>query len=591
LNEYGRTIIWIAVWLLGAAWAPAHSSAADTSRLIQRLEAGRSQVVVTYGTSLTAGGNSGTREWVGQFQDWLNEEYPGRVKLINSGIGGASSANGNPEKSGLDQLQTKVLDHNPDTVFIEFAINDAYLAYGPLTIQQSKDNLNTMIDRILQKNPQAEIILQTMNPVWDEPGHGYQALSRRPNLAAYYQGYREVAAARGLLLIDHYPHWTKLFETDRPRFESFVPDGVHPNADGYRAIVLPELRHALKPHEGTGPMSALSGVAPDVGREILPNDPALQYRGCARVDVIAARARFDRLVDAAFGFRYDSSGVQICFRTDATSVVARFRGNQLHTRRDAVNGVGVLFVDGTRRGTYNVDGAKADVVRVPVLQDSIAAAHNIEICLPYGDALDFAGLTVNAEARFFPVPARARPRYVAYGDSITHGFRASDVTKTYPFLLAARKDWELINMGFGSREVTAADGAVLSSLSPGVVTILMGFNDYYHDKPLHDYECDLLAVIRNTRDKNPGTPIFLITPLWSTEPLPTKLGLCLEDYRKVVRNLAAGAHDPCLHLVEGLNLIPHDPKYFTDGIHPNDEGFREMATNLEREMNRIHGAL
>ena len=87
------------------------------------------------------------------------------------------------------------------------------------------------------------------------------------------------------------------------------------------------------------------------GHKIQPDNPALQYRCCARVDVTAERARFDRTVEAVGGFRYNAPGGRIVFRTDATSVVAQFRCNQLHTRRDAVNGVGVVFVNGTRRGT------------------------------------------------------------------------------------------------------------------------------------------------------------------------------------------------------------------------------------------------
>ena len=58
-------------------------------------------------------------------------------------------------------------------------------------------------------------------------------------------------------------------------------------------------------------------------RYIPPNDPALQYRGCARVNATAERARFDRLVEATSGFRYDSAGVPIYFRTDATRARVR----------------------------------------------------------------------------------------------------------------------------------------------------------------------------------------------------------------------------------------------------------------------------
>lgn len=297
------------------------------------------------------------------------------------------------------------------------------------------------------------------------------------------------------------------------------------------------------------------------GRDIPPNDPVLQYRGCPQVNATAKYARFDRLLEVPGGFRYDPSGARICFRTNATSIVARLRGNQLHTRRDAVSGVGVWFVDGKRRGTYSVNGATTDEVRVPMLREINAAARNIEIWLPYGDAVDFVGLTVNDEAQFISPPVHVRPRYLAYGDSITHGFRASDPTLTYPALLVTTNDWELINLGFGGREATASDGRLIGSAPADVITILIGFNDHYGNKPLEQYKTDVAGMLKNIRAAQPTTPIWLITPLWSTEPLPTQLGLHLEDYRKVLREIVTEANDPRLHLIEGTELIPADPSF------------------------------
>jgi len=45
----------------------------------------------------------------------LEQNYPGHTKVINGALGGANSRWG---RSALDE---KVLQHNPDTVFIEFS--------------------------------------------------------------------------------------------------------------------------------------------------------------------------------------------------------------------------------------------------------------------------------------------------------------------------------------------------------------------------------------------------------------------------------------------------------------------------------------
>jgi lysophospholipase L1-like esterase len=175
-------------------------------------------------------------------QTWLAANYSGTMTLVNSGLSGKNSAD------GVAQLSTKVLAYNPDTVFIEFAVNDAFLysdGTPQLSVAEARANLITMIGAILAQNPKAEIILQTMNSVWDSPSGSNQSATLRPNLPAYYQMYRDVAAERGLLLIDHYPNWVALQADDLRAFQTYVPDGVHPTAAGTQAITMPLLQRRL----------------------------------------------------------------------------------------------------------------------------------------------------------------------------------------------------------------------------------------------------------------------------------------------------------------------------------------------------------
>ena len=101
-----------------------------------------------------------------------------------------------------------------------------------------------MIDAILAGNPNAEIILQTMNSVKDKPGSGLHATDR-PALTAYFQVYRDVAKERGLLLVDNYPNWLKLMTENPGLFDRLVPDRIHPQLEGYRQVLLPELKKVI----------------------------------------------------------------------------------------------------------------------------------------------------------------------------------------------------------------------------------------------------------------------------------------------------------------------------------------------------------
>lgn len=210
---------------------------AKPSALVSALAAGQSRKVVVYGTSLTAGG-----AWVGEMDSWLSARYPGLLTVVNSGMSGKNSA------EGVAQLASRVLAHHPDTVFIEFAMNDAFLysdGTPQLSVPQARTNLLGMIDSIKAQNPAAEIILQTMNTVWNSPTGSNASATLRPNLAAYYAMYREVAAERGLLLIDHQPNWAALQESDPTTFQAYVPDGVHPASQGIGKVVLPLLEWKL----------------------------------------------------------------------------------------------------------------------------------------------------------------------------------------------------------------------------------------------------------------------------------------------------------------------------------------------------------
>ena len=208
--------------LLGSSISPA----AD-SQLVTNLKAGKPQTLVTYGTSLTAGG-----AWVGQLQSALKAQWPSLITVVNSGQGAMWS------KWGVDNLDARVIAKKPDTVLIEFAINDAYLEYKT-SVEQAKENLNNMIDRILKAKAETEIILMTMNPPIEVH------LERRPNYKAYYEMYRTVAKEKKLRLIDHNALWEPIAANDLALFRKYVPDGIHPGPLGCENVITPELLKSL----------------------------------------------------------------------------------------------------------------------------------------------------------------------------------------------------------------------------------------------------------------------------------------------------------------------------------------------------------
>ena len=177
-----------------------------------------------------------------QLQAALDAVYPCQAMVTNNGQGSKWST------WGLENLKERVLEKNPDTVFIEFSMNDAFLPYET-SVETAGKNLRTMIDAIKEHNPETEIIIMIMNP----PTGVHR--ERRPNFMEYNRMYREVVKERNLLLIDHEPHWEAVIKKDMAGFLEYVPDGIHPAPVGCEKIITPHILKSvgLSPRRITGP--------------------------------------------------------------------------------------------------------------------------------------------------------------------------------------------------------------------------------------------------------------------------------------------------------------------------------------------------
>ena len=219
--------------LLGLTFASAASAAAPpaTPRFITALRAGTPQHVLIYGTSLSKGG-----AWVPQLQATFDARFPGLVTLTNSARGGQHSG------WGATHVDSAVVALKPDVVFIEFAINDAVTRFD-LSLDTIRRNVDTLLDRIAAGLPSSEVILQIMNPAF---GKAEGESAHRRNQDAYQQIYRDAAKRRGLLLVDHSVAWNHLLAAEgEAAVKKLLPDGVHPNVEGWRRLVTPTLHRAL----------------------------------------------------------------------------------------------------------------------------------------------------------------------------------------------------------------------------------------------------------------------------------------------------------------------------------------------------------
>ena len=164
------------------------------------------------------------------FEKYLKDER-GRASdtVINTAVSGATTT------STLNNIEQRLEKYTPDVVSIMLGTNDA--ATGGLTADIYKKNLETIIEKIRNKNKDAVIILRTPTPMWNTG-------SREANIPQYIAKMKQVADEQNLIYIDQYTELQKAFNDYGWLKKDTVLFGnnLHPGANGHLLMT----RHFLK---------------------------------------------------------------------------------------------------------------------------------------------------------------------------------------------------------------------------------------------------------------------------------------------------------------------------------------------------------
>ena len=156
---------------------------------------------------------------------------------------------------------------------------------------------------------------------------------------------------------------------------------------------------------------------------------------------------------------------------------------------------------------------------------------------------------------------------LAFGDSITYGTGAKK-QQSYPAVLSQLSGHRVINAGIPG-EVTAQGRqrlpGLLDKYKPGLLILCHGGNDLLRRFNMADTRANLEAMIDSASQR--GIPVLLIG-------VPSFGLLFLESnelYNKAAEKFGL------LYEGEVLPRVESDPDLKADRIHPNAEGYRQMA--------------
>ncbi len=185
---------------------------------VEKLKNGTPVRIVALGDSLTYGWMV-PKGYLDFLEDMLVEKHPEcRVKIINRGIPGDTA------RGGLHRLDRHVLGENPDLVFVQFALNDAFTGCAP---DQYSRHLAAIVDRIRSASP-AEVLLLTSIA----PGNGHDDLQAEE----FYARIERVAAGKTVPVARVHAWWKQRIAEGVPHEHILQADQVHPTVEGYRLM-------------------------------------------------------------------------------------------------------------------------------------------------------------------------------------------------------------------------------------------------------------------------------------------------------------------------------------------------------------------
>jgi len=148
----------------------------------------------------------------------VKEKYPFAViNIINTSIGGENSL------SGEKRFDSTVLNHQPDVLFIDYALNDRSAG-----LEKAAKAWSTMIEKALKKN--IKVILLTPSP-----DQRIDILSPNNELEKHALQIKALAKKYDIGLVDSYEEFRNKVLSGEP-ITNYMSQVNHPNQQGHLLI-------------------------------------------------------------------------------------------------------------------------------------------------------------------------------------------------------------------------------------------------------------------------------------------------------------------------------------------------------------------
>lgn len=281
------------------------------------------------------------------------------------------------------------------------------------------------------------------------------------------------------------------------------------------------------------------------------------------------------------------AGVRLRFLSDTTEVVLAFEPIQESASIDCL-------VDGKLWSSVQMKAGSTKAVWRNLPLNSKC----IELWLPQNTGMTILSLEVDHEAEAV-AESDFRPKWVAYGSSITQCVGAQSPSYTWPSITSRAWGLNLTCLGFsGNCHLEPMVARMIRDLPADLITLCLGINVYGAETMnLRTFRPAVIGMLEIIREKHKDTPLVVVSPIYAAEReiRENKLGLTVSSIRSEVAaavGMLRQRGDQQLFYRDGCDWFGMaDEALLHDGLHPNADGYKLLGDRFgERVLGNVQVA-
>lgn len=180
-------------------------------------------------------------------------------------------------------------------------------------------------------------------------------------------------------------------------------------------------------------------------------------------------------------------------------------------------------------------------------------------------------------------------RVAFYGDSYTLGTGASDLANRWSTIISQDRGWSEFNpsvngLGFVNNRIAGLDlpGLIIDD-DPDIVFITMGLNDNFSYPRVGDgIETQIAEDFERLKTALPNARFVVVEPFWYTDERPESVEIIIGWVKDAAAAIGADYIPGASRWIEG-----HPEWMASDGLHPNDDGYAEMARQMDAALTEL----